>query len=150
VAGMNNFHRTELVVRYGTFALLSIVVNLMVQFVTACLMDTWMNISGTINLYGSMLAGTLAGLLLKYFLDSRYIFFCISDSLNCEVSRFTLYSLMGVLTTLIFWGTESVFAFFWTVSWSRYVGGFIGLTAGYIIKYHLDKRWVFAVDEDSL
>lgn len=57
--------------------------------------------------------------------------------------KFILYSSMGVVTTLIFWGTELGFEFIFATKFMRYIGGIIGLTIGYTVKYHLDKRFVF-------
>ena len=50
---------------------------------------------------------------------------------------------MGVFTTAIFWGTEYAFHLIFTTDAMRYIGGVLGLTIGYYIKYQLDKRFVF-------
>ena len=47
--------------------------------------------------------GTLTGLIVKYILDKKYIFFFKVKSVSEDTGRFMLYSLMGVITTLIFW-----------------------------------------------
>jgi putative flippase GtrA len=84
--------------------------------------------------------GTLSGLLLKYFLDKKYIFFYETSSKKDDGKKFFLYSLMGVFTTLIFWAFELGFEFLWQ---KKYLGAVIGLLIGYIVKYQLDKRYVF-------
>lgn len=48
---------------------------------------------------------------------------------------------MGVLTTVIFWGTEMVFFYSFDFVAAQYVGGAIGLMDGYCIKYILDKKY---------
>jgi len=50
---------------------------------------------------------------------------------------------MGLATTLIFWGFEFSFHYFFETKEMRYLGGVIGLAIGYLTKYHLDKRFVF-------
>ena len=50
---------------------------------------------------------------------------------------------MGIVTTLIFWGFEFSFGYFFETKQLRYLGGVIGLSIGYLAKYQLDKRYVF-------
>lgn len=54
-----------------------------------------------------------------------------------------LYTFTGVFTTALFWGIEFGFQSLFGTDAMRYLGGAIGLTLGYIIKYRLDKRFVF-------
>ena len=54
-----------------------------------------------------------------------------------------LYSLMGVFTTIIFWGMEIAFDILYADLNAKYIGAIVGLTIGYIIKYFLDKKYVF-------
>ncbi len=91
----------------------------------------------------SILVGTAAGLPIKYVLEKRHIFSFKADSLTHDGSIFVLYSLMGVVTTALFWGIEYAFHLVFITDAMRYLGGVIGLTLGYFIKYHLDKRFVF-------
>ena len=94
-------------------------------------------------LYVSILAGTFAGLVVKYVLDKRYIFNYRTVSFAENSMTFILYSAMGVGTTFIFWGFELAFDYFFDSKFMRYTGAVIGLSIGYFIKYHLDKRFVF-------
>lgn len=87
--------------------------------------------------------GTGVGLLAKYILDRNYIFAARGASLAKDTRRFALYTAMGVATTLVFWGTEWAFAAAFSATWAKYLGGAIGLTLGYLLKYQLDRRWVF-------
>lgn len=91
----------------------------------------------------SILVGTAAGLPIKYVLEKRHIFGFESDGLAHDGRLFFLYSFMGVFTTALFWGIEYAFHHAFGTDAMRYLGGVIGLTLGYIIKYHLDKRFVF-------
>jgi putative flippase GtrA len=91
----------------------------------------------------SILAGTAVGLLIKYILDKRHIFDFQADNLGHDGKLFALYSLMGVFTTALFWGVEYAFQWLFGTNAMRYLGGAIGLALGYVIKYHLDKRYVF-------
>jgi len=90
-----------------------------------------------------MAIGTLNGLILKYFLDKRFIFNYQTNSKTEDAEKFFLYSLMGIVTTLIFWVVEISFDYFFKHPAAKYYGAVLGLTLGYIIKYQLDKRFVF-------
>jgi putative flippase GtrA len=57
-------------IKYATFAVFSIGVNLLFQYLSFFVYDDSM------SLYIAMLNGTLAGLICKYILDNKYIFFC--------------------------------------------------------------------------
>ena len=100
--------------------------------------------NGSFDLYVSMFAGTLAGLVVKYVLDKKYIFYKASRNIAHESNMFIMYTLMGVITTAIFWGTELSFDYVFQTKGMRYTGAIIGLFIGYWIKYRLDKRFVFA------
>ena len=132
--------RTELTLRYGTFAVLATLVNLAAQWVSFHLYRG----SGELQL--GIAAGTLAGLVTKYVLDKFWIF--RDRSLNAleNVHRFTLYTFTGLLTTAIFWGMEAFFAALSADETMRYLGAIIGLSIGYVIKFHLDRQLVFQVD----
>ena len=91
----------------------------------------------------AMLAGTLVGLVIKYLLDKRWIFGDFSTSMRSHGRKFTLYSLMGLFTTAIFWATESSFWLIWQTDVMRETGAVLGLAVGYFVKYRLDRRFVF-------
>ena len=91
----------------------------------------------------AIFCGTLVGLLIKFFLDKKWIFFDKTSGLILQSRKFSKYSLMGILPTLIFWSTETIFWFLWNTENMREIGASIGLAIGYIIKYKLDKRFVF-------
>jgi putative flippase GtrA len=91
----------------------------------------------------SMAAGTVAGLVVKYALDKRYIFRFRARDAAHDGQTFILYSIMGLATTCIFWGVELLFDHLFATAAMRYTGAVIGLAIGYLTKYHLDKRYVF-------
>ena len=122
---------------YAFFALIATGVNLLTQWpFFAWVVEPW-------NLYAALFAGTLTGLVTKYALDKRWIFYYTAPSRRDDLMRFVLYSLMGVMTTAVFWGTEIAFFYLFDFSGAHYVGGAIGLSVGYTVKYLLDRRYVF-------
>ena len=90
-----------------------------------------------------MLVGTGVGLITKYTLDKRHIFAFKTENLAHDGKLFYLYSLMGILTTALFWAVEYGFQWIFNAELMRYIGGAIGLIMGYLIKYRLDKKFVF-------
>ena len=128
----------SLVAKYVMFAVLATVVNIACQDIVV------RSLTGKWALWWSVLAGTAAGLLLKYYLDKRYIFNFVADGLGHDTRTFAVYTLMGLVTTVIFWGFEFGFEWLFNDRLLRYFGAVIGLGVGYFMKYHLDKRFVFA------
>ena len=128
-------------VKYTLFAVIATLVNLLSQYLF------FLTYTGSGSLYIGMFIGTLAGLFVKYILDKNFIFFFKVDNLKDNTKKFTLYSFMGIFTTAIFWGTEIAFDFIIQTPNARYLGAIIGLSVGYILKYHLDKKFVFIYKE---
>ena len=91
----------------------------------------------------SVLAGTAAGLPVKYALEKKFVFLFKANDLAHDTRLFILYGCMGVFTTAVFWGVEYAFHVGFGNDAMRYLGGAIGLTLGSWMKYHLDKRFVF-------
>ena len=56
-------------IKYATFVVVAISVNLLFQYLT------FLVYSESISLYIAMVHGTIAGLICKYILDKKYIFF---------------------------------------------------------------------------
>lgn len=130
-----------LIIRYAAFAAIATLCNLGAQrAVFAALPE------GAASLVVALICGTGAGLVVKYLLDKRWIFFDRSRALGTQARRFSLYTLTGVATTALFWGVESLFWALWETRQMREAGAVLGLTAGYVIKYQLDKRFVFRGD----
>jgi putative flippase GtrA len=127
----------RLAVLYSIFALIAILVNIGCQALVI-----WIY-KGGFAIQLSVLIGTAAGLPVKYVLEKRHIFDFKSKNLAHDGRVFMLYTFMGVFTTALFWGIEYGFHMAFKTDTMRYVGGGVGLTIGNIIKYHLDKRYVF-------
>lgn len=128
-----------LISKYIIFCILAIFVNLSIQRVTFYFFDH------DLTFYVAILFGTCAGLLFKYYLDQRWIFYEIRKGLKQQSKNFIIYTSFSVLTTLIFWGSEAFFWFVYETEYMREIGAILGLTLGYIIKYQLDKNFVFSV-----
>lgn len=92
----------------------------------------------------ALLTGTGVGLTVKYVLDKRWIFADRSTGLRAHGRKFTLYTAAGVLTTAIFWGMETAAWLAWRTQFAREAGALLGLAIGYVVKYRLDRRFVFA------
>jgi putative flippase GtrA len=133
-----------LVLRYTLFAVIATLANLAAQRLVLS--------QGTSTLYFAVAvgAGTLIGLLLKYLLDKRWIFYDRRTGLKNHGERFWLYSATGAVTTALFWGMETAFWLTWHTDKMREIGAVIGLMAGYILKYNLDRRYVFADVQNKL
>lgn len=129
--------KLTLIFRYTLFAILAIVTNLLAQDVVTHLYN------GLYSIELSIVVGTGAGLICKYVLDKHYIFSYQTSSLKHEGKTFFLYTLMGLITTMIFWATEWSFWLVFANKEMRYVGATLGLTIGYFVKFNLDKRFVF-------
>jgi len=126
-----------LVLRYAVFAVIATVANLAAQRLVLA------SVEGRAKLTLAVLVGTAVGLVIKYLLDKRWIFFDTSKGAAMHSKKFSLYTLMGVITTAIFWGAETSFWMIWQTDFMREVGAVSGLAIGYFIKYKLDRKYVF-------
>lgn len=130
-----------LVLRYAFFAVLATLANLATQRGVL-----WFGDSGTVFAF-AVAAGTIVGLVLKYILDKRWIFGDMSVGVKAHSKRFSLYTAMGLVTTAIFWGMETAFWLVWQTDAMRELGAVLGLSIGYVVKYNLDRRFVFTDSE---
>jgi putative flippase GtrA len=133
------FRSMKLAAVYSILALIAALANLVAQDLIV------RNYSGPNDVMISVAIGTGAGLVAKYILDKRFIFRFRARNAVHDAKTFMLYTLMGLATTVIFWGFEFGFHHLFATKEMRYVGGAIGLAIGYLAKYHLDKRYVFRV-----
>ena len=124
-----------LVLRYVAFCLLAMGANLGLQFVAHRGLG--------MSFWPALCVGTAAGLVLKYVLDRNYIFSGRGATLSQDTRRFSLYGLLGLVTTAVFWSTEWLGHYLIPSESGRYIGGAAGLAIGYFLKYRLDQRWVF-------
>jgi putative flippase GtrA len=128
---------TQLVIRYSAFAVVATVINLATQ---RALLAVY---TGSYPIPLAIFVGTVVGLVVKFYLDKNWIFKDVSTSASANTRKFMLYTVMGLATTLIFWGMEYGFWLIWGTDLMREVGAVLGLSIGYVTKYHLDKRFVF-------
>lgn len=134
---MSMFALTKLAMSYAIFALIATAANIAAQDLVIRLY------TADFAIVISVIVGTAVGLVVKYLLDKRYIFRFRPRNSAHDAQTFMLYSIMGVVTTVIFWGFEFAFHAIFATKEMRYLGGVIGLAIGYITKYRLDKRFVF-------
>ena len=126
-----------LILRYASFAVIATAANLTAQRAVLQFGDTLAHFAAAVGL------GTLTGLIIKYLLDKRWIFYDLATGIQNHSRKFSLYVAMGIVTTAIFWGTETAFWLIWQTDIMRELGAVIGLAVGYIVKYTLDRRFVF-------
>lgn len=126
-----------LVLRYALFAVIATIVNLAAQRLVLLGGESapWF--------MAAIAAGTLAGLVVKYLLDKNWIFYDRSAGAAAHGRKFSLYTAMGLVTTAIFWGMETGFWMVWQTDTMREIGAVLGLAVGYVVKYNLDRRFVF-------
>lgn len=126
-----------LVLRYAAFAVIATLANLAAQRLVLLAGDTGGHFALAVG------AGTIVGLVTKYLLDKRWIFLDPETGLKSHGRKFSLYTAMGIVTTAIFWGTETAFWLIWQTDLMRELGAVLGLSVGYVVKYNLDRRFVF-------
>lgn len=126
-----------IILRYATFAVVATIANLATQRIVLHYGDTGLYFAVAVG------AGTIVGLVIKYALDKRWIFYDLETGMKNHSRKFSLYTAMGLITTAIFWGTETLFWLIWQTDLMRELGAILGLSVGYIVKYNLDWRFVF-------
>ena len=129
---------------YSLFAVSSIVINIGSQMISI------LTYSGAFSVELSILIGTVTSLPIRFILEKHYIFNFTSKNIAHDGKLFVLYTCMAVITTLIFWGMEYTFHLIYNSDEMRYVGGVIGLTIGFYVKYQLDKKYVFVSTDNKV
>ncbi|MEM0945046.1 MAG: GtrA family protein [Pseudomonadota bacterium] len=133
----------RLTLLYGGFAVIATLANLGAQWAVHQVVPPEPGGAG-LAYWTALAFGTGVGLVVKYVLDKRWIFQDRSAGVAAHSKRFSLYTLMGVATTVIFWGTQTAFFTIWGTETMLYLGGALGLAVGYVVKYNLDRRFVFS------
>jgi len=123
--------------KYVLFAVIATLLNLSAQYLSFWLYADFG------SLYVAMFFGTLAGLVSKYILDKKYIFYHTPKNRKDDSKKFILYSLVGAFTTIPFIVSEVAFDFLIDHEAAKYIGAVVGLAIGYVTKYFLDKKYVF-------
>ncbi|MCU7834269.1 MAG: GtrA family protein [gamma proteobacterium symbiont of Taylorina sp.] len=126
-----------LAIKYTLFSIIAIFVNLLFQYISFQIYH------GFASLYIAILIGTISGLICKYTLDKKYIFFHISKNKKDNINDFLLYASTGALITSLFWVSEIIFDKIFEHEQAKYLGAVIGLSIGYTTKYFLDKKYIF-------
>jgi len=122
---------------YSLFAVIAIAANVLSQEFALLFYQ------GAHELLIAIPVGTAVGLVIKFVLDRKYIFKADTVPLSKDGRQFIAYASTGVMTTLLFWGSEIAFELLFASREARYVGAILGLSCGYVLKYHLDRRFVF-------
>tara|TARA_R110001606_G_scaffold182422_1_gene329104 strand:+ start:4299 stop:4703 length:405 start_codon:yes stop_codon:yes gene_type:complete len=122
---------------YSLFAIIAIAANVLSQEFALLFYR------GAHELVVAIPVGTAVGLVVKFVLDRKYIFKADTVPLSKDGRQFIAYAATGVLTTVLFWGSEIAFELLFASREARYVGAILGLSCGYILKYQLDRRYVF-------
>jgi len=135
---------------YMAFAGVAIAVNVVTQGVTALATIGVLGPAVEIRIFSFELwyffalgAGTVAGFVFKFLADKFIVFGekVVTAASKKTALQLVVYFLFAILTTAIFWGTETLFKLLWSDLYL--VGGVIGLAIGYSLKFVLDRKFVF-------
>lgn len=135
--------QVPLVIRYALFAGIATILNLISQSMV------FQVIPGKVGFYLGMATGIGTGLIVKYILDKRWIFFDTSSGIKQNARQFMVYSFFGMITTVLFLATEIGFDYLFGTHTMRLLGGGLGLILGYWVKYQLDCKYTFRRGETS-
>lgn len=135
----------RIAILYAIFAIVAIVVNLSTQVAVFALLGEQFPFVLIIALG----VGTGVALVVKYFLDQRWVFTQPTRVISDHAKLFVGYSMTGAVTTALFWSIEIAFDLLTEEAWYRYLGGAIGITLAYMLKYWLDRRYVFCGSEED-
>ena len=91
----------------------------------------------------SIAFATLVILPFKFIADKKLIFSFVPEKKIDNLLKFIAYTSVSIFTVTIFWGVEFAFHLYFEDVAARYLGGAIGLTFSFYLKYLLDKRYVF-------
>lgn len=127
----------RLVITYALLALIATAANIGAQDILV------RSYTGPFQILLSVIAGTGVGLLLKYVLDKRFIFRFRARDASHDGRTFIVYTVTGLVTTLVFWAFEFGFDYMFDTREMRYLGAVIGLAIGYAAKFRLDRQYTF-------
>tara|TARA_B100001123_G_scaffold415619_1_gene516313 strand:+ start:598 stop:975 length:378 start_codon:yes stop_codon:yes gene_type:complete len=116
---------------YFLFAVLSSFINLIGQHIFLNFYE---------SLFLAVIAGSSAGLVFKYALDSFFVF---ESNRDIDLRTFIKYAFIGACITPVIWVVEVTFLNIFGTVFMRDVGALIGIALAYYIKYEMDKRFVF-------
>ena len=122
---------------YFLFAVLSSFINIIGQHIFLNFYE---------NLFLAVIAGSAAGLIFKYILDAAIVF---ESNRNIDLRNFIKYAFIGACITPVIWVAEVTFLNIFGTVFMRDVGALLGIALAYLIKYEVDKRFVFSYSESS-
>ncbi|MCJ2053867.1 GtrA family protein [Methylobacterium sp. J-070] len=135
--------RLSLILRYAVFALLSIAINWLMQFLML------RTIPGASAIYVALFAGTGAGFAAKYLLDRNFIFYHTSSDHRQELWVMVLYLCTSVLMTGLYLASQGLMYYKYGECALYYVIGTLVLLCGYTTKFILDGQFVFKQSADG-
>lgn len=127
------------ILKFTFIAIIAILFNIGFQY----LFLTIFNKDSIEILYIAMILATGFTLLLKFWLDKKYLFEFKFNKLSNLSKKFSLYSINGIFTTILFWIIETIFYLLFENKIMVLFGAFLGLSIAYVVKYYLDKKIVF-------
>ncbi len=145
--------RCKRVYLYLIFAALSTIINIVVQWIVRSFIEIVnveyfdvyiINPKLTVGFWITLFCATVSGFVFKYISDKVIVFRDKTDTYDTKhFKMILLYGLFAVFTTIIFYLFSAVFRIIIKEWYGSYIGSIAGLTIGYIVKYHLDSRYVF-------
>ncbi|MFX0095170.1 MAG: GtrA family protein [Candidatus Hodarchaeota archaeon] len=142
---------------YMIFAVIAITLNVTVQFLAEIILKAiFPELAWTIIeilaqpfemwFFICLGLGTLVGFVFKFLVDKFIVFEEKELIINQTARQATKYLFFAIFTTIIFWGTETLFQ----ILWNAYaLGAIIGLAIGYTIKFVLDSKFVFIDQQEK-
>jgi len=127
------------ILKFTFIAIIAIFFNIGFQY----LFLTIFNNDSIEIVYIAMILATSFTLLLKFWLDKKYLFEFKFNKLSNLSKKFSLYSINGIFTTILFWIIETIFYLIFENKIMVLFGSFLGLSISYVVKYYLDKKIVF-------
>ena len=142
-------------IMYMLFAVLAILVNVTVQVFTAVIIRLLLGPTADFPIFTfeiwyivSLGLGTVAGFIFKFIADKFVVFGeDVAEAASTRTARqLGIYFTFAIFTTIIFWGTETLFKILWPPLYL--LGGIIGLAIGYTVKFLLDRQFVFDKEQE--
>jgi putative flippase GtrA len=135
-------------VLYMCFAAICMGVNLGSQFLLSLFLPYIKAFQVTIgkqeiSFYLQLFTGTLLGFTAKFLMDKFIVFKEKHENIKHTIKQIIKYGILALFTTIIFWTFEFGFQIFFSFEYRELLGGFIGLTIGYTVKFFLDNKFVF-------
>lgn len=143
---------------YILFAVISVVLNMLIQLTVYNLLTLtgldllYISIYKNIDIltFIKMGTATVGAFVFKFFVDKLFIFKDRTENISAGLLQVIIYGLFAVFTTAIFYASQLSFKLLFVFDYSEYIGGALGLTLGYTVKFLLDRKYVFNRKEELL